>query len=209
MSYEARQSDDAIVGGAVLPIIDSTPTHEGNIIVVDDSPVNLELLEVILHYGNYKVRSYRGGRMALAGVEQELPDLILLDVNMPEMNGYEVCAQLKANDRLAGVPVIFISGLASPEDKVKGFRAGGIDYISKPFQLEEVRARVATHVKLRRAQLIERELLEKTRGGATTARLQEEKTRAFLASIVECSDDSIIGTDLAGQIISWNPASER
>jgi two-component system, NtrC family, sensor kinase len=193
----------------MLPIAGPAPTHEGSIMVVDDNPANLKLLEVILGQRNYRVRSFPRGRLALMGAELDPPDLILLDVNMPEMNGYEVCVQLKSNERLAGVPVIFISALDGADDKVKGFRAGGVDYISKPFQVEEVHARVATHVKLRRAQLLERELLERTRGGAVTAHLQAEKTRAFLASIVECSDDSIIGTDLAGQIISWNQASER
>jgi hypothetical protein len=92
--------------------------------------------------------------------------LILLDINMPEMNGYEVCEQLKRSALLAGIPVIFLSALDATEDKVKGFRSGGVDYISKPFQFEEVQARVETHLGLRRAQQAEHDLLEKTLSGA-------------------------------------------
>jgi len=133
---------------------------------VDDNPANLKLLEdMLLQYG-YEVRSFPLGRLALAGVEQEPPDLILLDINMPEMNGYEVCEQLKANPRASGIPVIFLSALNALEDKVRGFQSGGVDYIPKPFQFEEVRARVETHLALRRAQQAEHDLLEKTLSGA-------------------------------------------
>ena len=114
----------------------------------------------------YEVRSFPRGRLALAAAEQEPPDLILLDINMPEMNGYEVCERLKSSALLADIPVIFLSALNATEDKVKGFRSGGVDYISKPFQFEEVQARVETHLKLRRAQQAEHDLLEKTLGGA-------------------------------------------
>jgi DNA-binding response OmpR family regulator len=140
--------------------------HPGNIMIVDDNPVNLELLDEMLQQRAYEVRSFLRGRLALAAAEQEPPDLILLDVTMPEMSGYEVCEQLKSNTGLSGIPVIFISALNATEDKIKGFQAGGVDYISKPFQFEEVHARVETHLKLRRAQLSEHELLEKTLAGA-------------------------------------------
>ena len=116
--------------------------------VVDDNPANLKLLEDMLRQHGYEVRSFPRGRLALAAADQEPPDLILLDINMPEMNGYEVCEQLKSSDRLSGIPVIFLSALNAIEDKVKGFRSGGVDYISKPFQFEEVQARVETHLKL-------------------------------------------------------------
>ncbi len=139
---------------------------EGNIMVVDDNPANLKLLEDMLRQHGYEVRSFPRGRLALAAADQEPPDLILLDINMPEMNGYEVCEQLKSSASLAGIPVIFLSALNAVEDKVNGFRAGGVDYISKPFQFEEVQARVKTQVKLRRAQQAEHDLLERTLGGA-------------------------------------------
>jgi len=140
--------------------------HVGNIMIVDDNPANLKLLDEMLQQRAYEVRSFPRGRLALAAAEQEPPDLILLDITMPEMNGYEVCEQLKSNTALSGIPVIFISALNATEDKIKGFQSGGVDYISKPFQFEEVHARVETHLKLRRAQLSEHELLEKTLAGA-------------------------------------------
>jgi DNA-binding response OmpR family regulator len=138
---------------------------QGNIMIVDDNPANLKLLEDMLRQQGYETRLFPLGRLALAAADTEPPDLILLDINMPEMNGYEVCERLKSNARLAEIPVIFISALNAVEDTVKGFRAGGVDYITKPFQLEEVQARVETHLKLRRAQQAERDLLERTLGG--------------------------------------------
>jgi putative two-component system response regulator len=137
----------------------------GNIMIVDDNPANLKLLEDMLRQQRYEVLSFPRGRLALAAADQEPPDLILLDVNMPEMNGYEVCERFKSNTRLAGVPVIFLCAL-NATDKVKGFRSGGVDYIAKPFHFEEVQARVETHLKLRRAQQAEHDLLEKTLSGA-------------------------------------------
>jgi DNA-binding response OmpR family regulator len=138
----------------------------GNIMIVDDNPANLKVLDEMLRQQAYEVRSFPRGRLALSAAQQAPPDLILLDVTMPEMDGYEVCAQLKSMPALSGIPVIFISALNATEDKIKGFQAGGVDYISKPFQFEEVHARVETHLKLRRAQLSEHELLEKTLAGA-------------------------------------------
>src|SRR6187549_553509 len=101
----------------------------------------------------YKVRPVPGGELALRAAGRDPPDLILLDINMPDMNGYEVCDRLKADDRLRGIPVIFISALTEQLDKVKAFAIGGVDYITKPFQMEELHARVETHLKLRRLQI--------------------------------------------------------
>jgi CheY-like chemotaxis protein len=138
----------------------------GNIMIVDDNPANLKLLEDMLRQHGYEVRSFPRGRLALAAANQAPPDLILLDINMPEMNGYEVCDQLKSNPRLSAIPVIFLSALNAIENKVKGFRSGGVDFISKPFQFEEVQARVEIHLELRRAQRAERDVLERTLGSA-------------------------------------------
>jgi len=153
----------------VPPVTEQRSPHHGNIMIVDDNPANLKLLEDMLSQQGYEVRAFPRGRLALAAADQEPPDLILLDINMPEMNGYEVCEQLKSSARLSDVPVIFLSALTAIEDKVKGFRSGGVDYISKPFQFEEAQARVETHLKLRRAQRAERDLLERTLGGAVEA----------------------------------------
>src|ERR1700733_2462372 len=103
------------------------------IMVVDDNPANLKLLERMLAQAGYGVRSFSRGRPALVSAAQNPPDLILLDINMPELTGYEVCERLKSDVKLAPIPVIFLSALSQTEDKVKALRCGGVDYISKPF----------------------------------------------------------------------------
>src|SRR5687767_11494735 len=101
----------------------------------------------------YRVRPVPSAKLALVAASREPPDLILLDINMPEMNGYELCERLKADVTLQAIPVIFISALTEELDKVKAFVTGGVDYITKPFQLEELHARVATHLQIRRLQI--------------------------------------------------------
>jgi len=120
-----------------------------SILAVDDTPANLQVLSGMLKDRGYKVRPVPGGKLALLAARRDPPDLILLDINMPEMNGYEVCEHLKADDTLKGIPVIFISALTEQLDKVKAFAMGGVDYLTKPFQMEELHARVETHLKLR------------------------------------------------------------
>ncbi len=116
--------------------------------VVDDEPANLKLLEEMLGKRGYQVRSFPRGRLALAAAAHQTPDLILLDINMPELSGYEVCRRLKLDAGLCEIPVIFLSALHAADDKVKGFGAGGVDYIPKPFEFEEMYARVETHIQL-------------------------------------------------------------
>jgi two-component system sensor histidine kinase/response regulator len=143
-----------------------------SIMVVDDSPANLKLLNDMLGQAGYGVRSFPRGRLALVEAAQNPPDLILLDINMPELTGYEVCERLKSDVKLAQIPVIFLSALNETEDKVKALRCGGVDYISKPFQFEEVMARVETHLKLyslQRASQVQNERLEQ----AVAARTRE------------------------------------
>jgi len=120
--------------------------------VIDDQPANLKLLEEMLQQQGYAVRSFPRGRLALAAAAQRPPDLILLDITMPEMSGFEVCERLKSDEKLARIPVIFLSALNDKEDKVRAFRAGGVDYVAKPFQFDEVQARVETHLTLHRLQ---------------------------------------------------------
>lgn len=127
---------------------------EKSIVIVDDSPDNLHLLVGILSEKGYKVRPAPNGVRALHTINKDLPELILLDIMMPDMDGYEVCRQLKANHHTKDVPVIFLSALNEVFDKIKAFRAGGVDYITKPFQVEEVLARVNTHLTLRAQQKI-------------------------------------------------------
>jgi DNA-binding response OmpR family regulator len=125
-----------------------TETRTASIMVVDDQPVNLKLLEDMMKDQGYAIRSFPRGRLALASAAQCPPDLILLDINMPEMNGFEVCRRLKADPRLARIPIIFLSALNETGDKIKALRSGGVDYVTKPFQLAEVQARVETHLEL-------------------------------------------------------------
>ncbi len=122
------------------------------IMVVDDVPANLKLLESMLQAQSYRVVAFPRGALALKAADKNPPDLILLDINMPEMDGYEVCERLKEDERLKDIPVLFISALSETLDKVKAFTAGGVDYITKPFQFEEVLARVETHLHLRKLQ---------------------------------------------------------
>ena len=124
-----------------------------DIMIVDDTPANLQLLTEMLKAHGYKVRPVPGGKLAIQAIRKKKPDLILLDINMPEMNGYEVCEQLKADETLKEIPVLFISARDEVMDKVTAFNIGGVDYITKPFQFEEVEARVQTHLKLRRLQM--------------------------------------------------------
>lgn len=131
--------------------------HVASVLVVDDTLPNLELLSEMLKARGYRVRPVPSGDLALQAAKSNPPDLILLDIHMPEMDGYEVCERLKADEALRDIPVLFISGLSDIADKVKAFQVGGADYITKPFQFEEVEARVATHLELRwqRLQLTE------------------------------------------------------
>ena len=119
-----------------------------SVVIVDDTPENIRLLAQLLSEQGYHVRSAPNGERALATVRKERPDLILLDILMPGIDGYEVCRQLKADDQLKNVPVIFISALNEAFDKVSAFSAGGVDYVTKPFQVEEVLARVQTHLSI-------------------------------------------------------------
>ena len=125
---------------------DLRTTDRGNILVVDDTPANLRLLAGILNSQGYKVRPVPSGELALSATTGMPPDLILLDIMMPEMNGYEVCEKIKADERTCNIPVIFISAINDVLDKVKAFAVGGVDYIAKPFQMEEVLVRVETHL---------------------------------------------------------------
>lgn len=128
-------------------------TQPADILVVDDTPANLQLLGGMLKERGHKVRPVPSGKLALQAAAAASPDLILLDINMPGMNGYEVCTELKRQELTREIPVIFISALNETIDKVMAFGVGGVDYVTKPFQFEEVEARVACHLNLRRLQL--------------------------------------------------------
>ncbi|MGB0560667.1 MAG: PAS domain S-box protein [Spirulinaceae cyanobacterium] len=127
-----------------------SPARE--ILVVDDTLANLQVIQGILATDGYRVRLARNAQRAIATLEKQAPDLILLDVMMPGMDGFELCTQLKANPATAGIPIIFITALTEPEHKVRAFEIGGVDYIAKPFHRLEVLARVRHHLNYQRAQ---------------------------------------------------------
>ncbi len=119
-----------------------------NILIVDDTPENLTVLRQMLSEHGYRVRPALSGEIALKTIQADLPDLILLDIVMPGMSGFKLCSILKADEKTCNIPIIFISALSGIEDKMKAFSDGGVDYISKPFNTEEVLARVKTHLTL-------------------------------------------------------------
>jgi two-component system sensor histidine kinase/response regulator len=128
----------------------ASPQGGAKILVVDDDGENLELLGALLAEQGYQARLISSGKEALAGARQDPPDLILLDVNMPGMNGYELCERLRSEPILADIPVLFLSGAVQTADKIRAFQAGGMDYITRPFESEELSARVRTQLELRR-----------------------------------------------------------
>ncbi|RMG09206.1 MAG: hybrid sensor histidine kinase/response regulator [Cyanobacteria bacterium J055] len=132
--------------------LDRSVRVKASVLVVDDKPDNLRLLSTILTDQGYEVRQALSGRMALTAARIRPPDLVLLDVKMPDLNGYQVCEQLKADEQTRHIPVIFLSALDRSPDKIKGFSSGGADYITKPFQESEVVVRVEHHLEIARLQ---------------------------------------------------------
>ncbi len=165
-----------------------------SILVVDDSVANLELLSGMLRRWGFEPRPVPNGRLAIQAARAEPPDLILLDVRMPEMDGFQVCAQLKGEETLKDIPVIFISGLTDTADKVKGFAMGAVDYVTKPFQAEEVEARVRTHLTLRSLQSELRDHNERLEG------LVAQRTRDLEAANQKLADASHIKGEFLGMI---------
>jgi signal transduction histidine kinase len=162
----------------------------GDILIVDDTIPNLQLLSKMLTDEGYKVRAVPSGAMALTAAQSAPPDLILLDIALPDLNGYEVCQCLKRDDRTRNVPILFISALDDEMDKVKAFEVGGVDYITKPFQVAEVVARVETHLNLQLFQDQLRQTNEKLlTANQQLAQARDEALRAnqaksaFLANI--------------------------
>lgn len=123
---------------------------KGKILIVDDTPHNLRLLSMMLIEHGYTVRAVINGSMALKSIQMDVPNIILLDINMPDMNGYEVCRRLKTDSTTSDVPVIFISAMDEVDNKIEAFRVGGVDYITKPFQVEEVLARIEHQLTIQR-----------------------------------------------------------
>src|SRR5919202_739597 len=173
---------------------DPTSPTKGNILIVDDVPENLRLLSTMLTEQGYKVRPVINGKLALNAAQLLPPELILLDIMMPELNGYEVCQQLKASVATREIPVIFLSALDDVLDKVKAFSVGGVDYITKPIQTQEVLARVENQLTIVRQRsslreqtaLLEQEIKERQRA--------EEAVRE---SAIKLSNNNLVLSKLA------------
>ncbi len=186
-------------------------SHRGNILIVDDLPDNLRLLRDTLSAQGYKVRSATTGAMAIRAAQSPTTELILLDVKLPDLDGYEVCKQLKSDEQTEDIPIIFLSALNDTSNKVQGLAAGGVDYISKPFQVEEVLARVEIHLTIRR---LRKRLQEQN---ANLANEMEENKRLKdiyfaekeLAQVtLQSIGDGVITTDAASNIKYFNPVAE-
>ena len=174
----------------------------GRILVVDDTSANLQLLTNLLSEHGHTVYPASDGELALEFVRTTLPDLILLDIRMPGMDGYEVCRRLKADELTSAVPVIFISVLEDERDKERGFRAGAVDYISKPFQPEEVLARIQTHLRLRElTERLEQKVAERTAElqREMAERMCVEKRLALMAYALDHVHEAAFLIDEAGR----------
>jgi PAS domain S-box-containing protein len=188
--------------------INTNENGKGVILIVDDTPTNLEMLFDFLVNSGFKVLIAEDGASALDRVEYAPPDLLLLDVLMPGMDGFETCRRLKANDSTKDIPVIFMTALSETVDKVKGLNLGAVDYITKPLQHQEVLARIELHLSLRnlaktlQAQNVrlEQEIQERKRS--------EQKIREQ-AALLDISSDAILVKDLENHILFWNQGAER
>ena len=173
---------------------EQTTSSKGNILVVDDTPANLNLLTGILSKQGYKVRLAPSGKLAVLSAQSSPPDLILLDIMMPELNGYEVCKTLKASFQTKDIPVIFISALHEVFDKVKAFEVGGVDYITKPFQVEEVLARIENQLSIRR---LSKQLSEQNVRLCQEISVRQQAEKALQESAIRLRNQNIVLMELA------------
>lgn len=181
--------------------IDELETPKGNILIVDDLPENLHFLTEVLTKQGYKVRCVTNGSMALRTVRNHPPDAIFMDIKMPDMDGYQVCEALKLDENTSEIPIIFLSALDQVFDKVKAFKVGGVDYISKPFEPEEVLVRLETHLTIGRQKCQLKEAIDRYQQTAEIA----YQSRTILANLLNSSLDGIAAVqavrgDIAGEI---------
>ena len=182
------------------------------IMVVDDDPVEMLMLSESFKDLGFTVLEAESGELALELVEKRIPDVILLDIMMPGIDGFETCRRLKDMDGMKEIPVIFMSSLTETFDKIRGFSAGAVDYIPKPFNQEEVLARISTHLRIQRLQKslrdsneqLQQENLERNMAAEELRRL-----RNFLRDIVNSMPSILVGVDPNGRVIQWNREAER
>jgi len=180
--------------------------NQATIMIVDDTPANLRFLEHVLLNAGYRAAVFPRGDLALAAARKQKPDLILLDIMMPGMDGFEVCRRLKNDDALKDVPVLFLSALSQPEIVVKSFQEGGVDYITKPFNEKEVLARIRTHLTIvNQRRQIEEQSKKLEEAYQAKAKVMQEQLM-LLTSALESSRDAVIITDTDGRIQQANRA---
>jgi formate hydrogenlyase transcriptional activator len=182
-----------------------------NILIVDDTPENLQVLGAMLEGAGFEVRIATSGPEALRDAAKKPPDLILLDIMMPEMDGFEVCQRLKTDSGLRPIPVIFISALGMTDHKIQAFREGAVDYITKPFQVEEVVARVNTHLQLTQIDALKFEINERKLAEAELRKAYEqiEQLQEQLQAENECLKEDVSFTYNNNEIIGQSPAMKE
>ena len=180
---------------------------QDQILIVDDLPENVRLLSSLLSEQGYQVITATDGQMALSIVKSECPDLILLDIMIPEMDGYQVCHHLKSSEKTRHIPIIFLSGLDSEFDKIAAFKIGGADYITKPFFAEEVVFRVKTQLSIIQQQQKIQQLLNEQIAERKIAERELNKSRALLTGVLDSSLDGVAAfeaiRDRQGQIVDF------
>ena len=178
-----------------MPADNRSKNIPGDILIVDDEIANLKLLKELLSREGFQVRPANSPQLAIDSAMAQPPSLILLDVRMPEMDGFEVCMRLKQDERTRDIPIIFISALQDVQDRVRGFNVGGVDFISKPFQDSEVLVRVRTHLELRSMQLHLEEIVEKRTAEVVKLKNQIEQENIYLRKEIEVKHkhEEIIG----------------
>ncbi len=186
---------------------EALPSH-GLLLLVDDQPENLRVLSMTLNRQGYDIRSTVSGQMAITAAKTAQPDLILLDIMMPEIDGYEVCRRLKAQVETSDIPIIFVSAIDDALDKVKAFQVGGADYITKPFQIEEVSARIENQLQIRQLQVRLREQNIRLEQKLQRVRSQQAKHELLQLAINQIGDYVLFCDDQA-QIIDGNEAACR
>ncbi|MCP4023565.1 MAG: response regulator [Desulfobacteraceae bacterium] len=207
---------------SLMPIAD--PELKGSLVlIIDDNPSDLKVLYNSLYPYGYKILLSESGAEGIETALSTIPDLILLDILMPEMDGFEICNKLKQDERTKKIPIILITALTETDDKVEGFKLGAVDYITKPFSIEEVAARITTHLKLKclnedlkhaidirtkelqkTNQQLEYEIETRVKSEAEIQRLQN-----FLNNIVNSMPSMIVGVDTKGFVTHWNTAAQN
>jgi len=175
--------------------------EQSRVMIVDDTPANLSLLETLLRANGYEVACFPSGAPALRAASHHPPDLILLDIMMPDMNGFDVCRRLRGDPALREIPVIFISALDDAVSKVKAFTEGGVDYVTKPPETEEVLARVKTHISMRRQQMKIVKQKEQLQSSLDALRDLEEQRDQLVHMIVHDMRSPLMGIVLASELL--------